>query len=201
MNNNTTKGWKISLFLAFSLALAGCSQNSEKKASNFDAMGENETFEKEAILHNTEVFFGKGAKGVGQAVEQIFSKYGEPNAYMTGSEAGAGLVVGVRYGNGDLYHRIEGNQPIHWTGPSIGLDVGADAAKVFTLVYNLYDSEEIFSRFAAIEGQFFLIGGAGVSVHKKDDIVIAQIRLGVGLRTQLSMGYLKFSKKRQLLPF
>ena len=201
MNVTTIKGWKISLFLMFGLAIAGCSQNAADKEADITSTGEGETFQEETVMHNAEVFFGKGAKGVGQAIESIFSKYGEPNAYMTGSEAGAGLVVGVRYGGGDLFHKIEGKQPIHWTGPSIGLDIGADAAKVFTLVYNLYDTEEIFTRFAAVEGQFYIIGGAGVSVHKKNDIVIAQIRLGVGLRSQLSIGYLKFTKKRSMLPF
>lgn len=200
VRKNMIKGWKFSLFLVFGIAVAGCSQNNDNVERDITHNPETETYEKEAIMHNAEVFFGKGAKGVGQAVEKIFSKFGEPNAYMTGSEAGAAIVLGVRYGNGDLFHKIEGKQDIHWTGPSIGIDLGADAAKVFTLVYNLYDTEEIFSRFPAIEGQFFLVGGAGVSVHKKRDIVIAQIRLGVGLRTQLSVGYLKFSRKRSLLP-
>lgn len=200
MQTNTIKRWKISLFLALGLAIAGCSQNTGVKKQDITITGENDTFKEETVLHNAEVFFGKGAKGLGQAVEKIFAKYGEPNAYMTGKEAGAGLVVGIRYGNGQLFHKIEGKREIHWTGPSVGLDVGANAAEVFTLVYNLYDSEEIFSRFAAVDGQFFLVGGAGVSVHKKNDIVIAQIRIGVGLRTQLSLGYLKFSKDRSLLP-
>lgn len=201
MQMNTIKAWKIGLFIVLGMALAGCSQNTGEKEQDITSTGESDTFQEETVMHNAEVFFGKGAKGVGQAIEKLFAKYGEPNAYMTGREAGAGLVIGVRYGNGQLFHKIEGKQDIHWTGPSIGLDVGADAAKVFTLVYNLYDSEEIFSRFAAVEGQFFLVGGIGVSVHKKDDIVIAQVRLGVGLRTQLSLGYLKFGKKQSLLPF
>ena len=201
MKKNITNTWKICLFLAFGLAITGCSQSAGEKEQDITASGENDTFQEETIMHNAEVFFGKGAKGVAQALEQLFSKYGEPNAYMTGKEAGAGLVVGVRYGNGQLFHKIEGQQDIHWTGPSIGLDVGANAAEVFTLIYNLYDTEEIYSRFAAAEGQFFLVGGAGVSVHKKGDIVIAQVRLGVGLRSQLSVGYLKFSKERSLLPF
>jgi len=201
VKKNITNTWKICLFLAFGLAITGCSQSAGEKEQDITASGENDTFQEETIMHNAEVFFGKGAKGVAQALEQLFSKYGEPNAYMTGKEAGAGLVVGVRYGNGQLFHKIEGQQDIHWTGPSIGLDVGANAAEVFTLIYNLYDTEEIYSRFAAAEGQFFLVGGAGVSVHKKGDIVIAQVRLGVGLRSQLSVGYLKFSKERSLLPF
>ncbi len=201
MQINTMKSWKIGIFLALSLVISGCSKDTGNTKKDITRNGKTDTFQEETVMHNAEVFFGKGAKGVGQAVEQLFSKYGEPNAYMTGSEAGAGLVLGVRYGNGQLFHRIEGKKDIHWTGPSIGLDIGADAAKVFTLVYNLYDSEEIFSRFPAVEGQFFIIGGAGVSVHKKDDIVIAQIRVGVGLRTQLSLGYLKFTKERAMLPF
>lgn len=201
MKMTLIKSWKISLFLTLGLVIAGCSQNTGDKEQDITSTEGSETYQEEAILHNAEVFFGKGAKGVGQALEQIFSKYGEPNAYMTGKEAGAGFVVGVRYGDGQLFHKIEGRQDIHWTGPSLGLDVGADAAKVFTLVYNLYDSEEIFSRFAAVEGQFFLIGGAGVSVHRKEDIIVAQVRVGVGLRTQLSIGYLKYSKERSLLPF
>ena len=198
---HTNKSVKISLLLSLCLVLAGCSQTADDTEQDITSTEGSETYEKEDILHNADVFFGKGAKGVGQALEKIFSKYGEPNAYITGREAGAGLVVGVRYGDGYLFHKIEGKQVIHWTGPSLGFDVGADAAKIFTLVYNLYDTEEMFSRFPSVEGQFFLVGGAGVSIHKKGDIVIAQVRLGVGLRTQLSVGYLKFSKEQSLLPF
>ena len=40
------------------------------------------------------------------------------------------MVVGLRYGSGTLNHKIEGQLPVYWTGPSIGLDAGANAGNM-----------------------------------------------------------------------
>src|SRR3546814_19433975 len=70
--------------------------------------------------------FGKGAQGLASLIEDILKKQGEPNAYIVGREAGGALVVGLRYGSGTLYQKVEGERTVYWTGPSIGFDAGAN---------------------------------------------------------------------------
>ena len=111
------------------------------------------------------------------------------------------MIFGLRYGGGELHHKIEGQRPIHWTGPSLGLDAGADAVKTFALVYGVYDTEEIYKRIGAVEGSFYYVGGMGISYYGDKDLRVAMIRVGVGLRAQATVGYLKFSKKRKYIPF
>jgi len=188
-------------------ALAACGGSSSTSQNNVSANSpsrtstDDNTYEEETIVEAGAGYLGEGAEVVAKALESIFKRYGRPNAYITGSEAGAGLVVGLRYGGGDLFHKIEGQRPIHWTGPSVGFDIGADAVKTFSLVYNLYDTEDVYKRIAAVEGGFYYIGGLGVSVYSRGEIVIAVVRVGVGLRAQASIGYIKLSKKRKYLPF
>ena len=55
--------------------------------------------------------------------------------------------------------RSKATQPVYWTGPSIGFDAGANAANTFVLVYNLYDTEDLYKRFPAGEGQAYFVGG------------------------------------------
>jgi hypothetical protein len=53
---------------------------------------------------------------------------------ILGREAGGAFALGVRYGSGTLYHKIEGQRPAYWAGPSIGFDAGANAGNTFMLV-------------------------------------------------------------------
>src|SRR3546814_17628775 len=87
--------------------------------------------------------------------------------------------------------------PVYWTGPSIGFDVGGDANKVFVLVYNLYDSEELFKRFPAGEGHLYFVGGFSASYLRSGNVVLLPVRLGVGVRAGVNVGYMKFSHKQQ----
>ncbi len=63
----------------------------------------------------------------------------------------------------------------------MGFDVGGDANKVFVLVYNLYDTEELFRRFPAVE-RLYLVGGFAATYLRRGNIVLIPIRLGVGYR-------------------
>ena len=103
------------------------------------------TYKDDDLIGAAEGVFGKGAKGLAGVIEDILKKQGRPNAYITGREASGAFVVGLRYGSGKLHHKIEGERDAYWTGPSIGFDVGGNAAKTFVLVYNLYDTEEPIS--------------------------------------------------------
>ena len=145
--------------------------------------------------------FGKGAAGLAGMIEDLLRKQGEPNGYIVGREGGGALLIGLRYGSGTLHHKVEGTRPVYWTGPSLGLDLGANAGNTFVLVYNLYNTDEIFSRFAAGEGQAYLVGGFNVSYLRRGDVVLIPVRMGVGLRLGINAGYMKFSKKQKLSPF
>jgi hypothetical protein len=153
------------------------------------------------VFSAAESVFGKGAEGMAEIIEDLLRKQGEPNAYITGREAGGAFVAGVRYGSGTLHHQIEGDRRIHWTGPSVGFDFGADAAKVFVLVYNLHDSQRIFKRFPAAEGNAYVVGGFTASYLRRGDVVLIPIRLGVGARLGVNAGYMRFSQKTRWLPF
>ncbi len=162
---------------------------------------ESNTYQDDDLIGAAEGVFGKGAKGLAEVIEDILKKQGRPNAYIAGREASGAFVVGLRYGSGKLYHKIEGERPVYWTGPSIGFDFGGNAANTFVLVYNLYDSEELFQRFPAGEGAAYFIGGFHVSYLRSGDKVLIPVRLGAGLRLGANVGYMKFSKKQKWLPF
>lgn len=163
--------------------------------------GDGTTYAKDDLIGAAEGVFGKGAEGLAGLIEDILAKQGEPNGYIVGREGGGAFIVGVRYGSGTLHHRIEGNIPLYWTGPSIGLDAGANAASAFVLVYNLYDTEDLFERFPAGEGQAYFVGGFNVSYLRRGDIVLIPIRVGAGLRLGVNAGYMRFSHKQRWLPF
>lgn len=159
------------------------------------------TYREDDLIGAAEGVFGKGAKGLAMVIQDILKKQGQPNGYITGREAGGAVVVGLRYGSGMLHHKIEGERPVYWTGPSIGFDLGANAANTFVLVYNLNDSEDLFRRYGAGEGQAYFIGGFNVSYLRRGHIVLIPVRLGAGLRLGLNAGYMKFSHTQKWMPF
>lgn len=166
-----------------------------------NAVEGDDQYDKTTIIEAARGTFGSGAEGIAGLIERLFSENGRPNAYITGEEAGGGFIGALRYGGGQLYHKIEGQRPVHWTGPSIGLELGGNAAKSFMLVYNLYDSEDVYARFPAVEGQGYFVGGLGVNYLERRGVKIANVRLGVGLRYTANLGYVKFSKKSTINPF
>ncbi len=190
---------------ALSFLVAGCAStdpttNDEIIIDKTQQTDEN-SYDERTVLEAGKEVFGEGAEGLGEVIESIFADLGRPNAYIVGEEVSGAFIAGIRYGDGVLHHKIEGEREVHWTGPSLGFDVGANGAKVFTLVYNLYDTEDLYRRFPAVEGQFYFVGGLGVAYFKRGDVVIAPIRLGVGLRAGANAGYMKFSKKSTINPF
>jgi len=159
------------------------------------------TYGEDDLIGAAEGVFGKGAKGLAKLIEDLLKKEGQPNAYIVGREAGGAFIVGARYGSGTLYHKVEGERKVYWTGPSVGLDAGANAANTFVLVYNLYDGEDLFKRYPAGEGQAYFVGGMHASYMRRGDVVLIPIRLGAGVRLGVNAGYMKFSKKQRWLPF
>ncbi len=159
------------------------------------------TYQKDDLIGAAQGVFGKGAEGLAGLIEDILSKQGEPNGYIVGREGAGAFIFGLRYGSGTLFHKIEGERPVYWTGPSVGFDAGANAGSTFILVYNLYDSEDLYKRYVAGEGAAYLIGGFNVSYMRRGDKVLIPIRVGAGLRLGANVGYMKFSKKQRWLPF
>ena len=160
-----------------------------------------QSWHEDDLIGAAEGVFGKGAKGLAMMIRDILKKQGEPIGYISGREAGGALVVGLRYGSGTLHHKVEGDMPVYWTGPSVGFDAGANAGNTFVLVYNLYDTADMYHRFGAGEGQAYLIGGFNVSYLRRGDVVLIPVRMGAGLRLGVNAGYMKFSHKQTWMPF
>ena len=96
-----------------------------------------QTFTGDEILDDGHRFFGDLSRGLADVVQEAGHRWGLPNAYILGQEASAAFVGGLRYGEGKMYTRNAGNQPIYWQGPSVGFDAGADGDRTMMLVYNL----------------------------------------------------------------
>ncbi|KFG88522.1 hypothetical protein BV98_003707 [Sphingobium herbicidovorans NBRC 16415] len=160
-----------------------------------------ESYQEDDLIGAAEGVFGKGAEGLAGMIEKILKDQGRPNAYIAGREASGAFVVGLRYGSGTLNHKVEGRREVYWTGPSIGFDVGGNASNTFVLVYNLYDTQDLYHRFPAAEGTAYLVGGFTASYLRWGSVVLIPIRLGVGYRLGVNAGYMKFTEKRNWLPF
>lgn len=160
-----------------------------------------QTYKKDDLIGAAEGVFGKGAQGVAEMIQGLLAKQGEPNGYIVGREASGAFVVGLRYGSGRLYHKVEGERDVYWTGPSVGLDTGGNASRSFVLVYNLHDTQELYKRFPAGEGSAYMVGGLTASYMRRGDVVLIPIRMGVGMRLGVNAGYMKFTEKRKWLPF
>jgi hypothetical protein len=159
------------------------------------------TYDQDTVLKDAEAFFGKGAEGLGKVIEKAFKEQGRPNGYIKGEEAAGAITIGLRYGDGTLVLKNANSRHVWWTGPSIGFDFGGNAAKVFVLVYHLPKPGAIFQRFPAVDGSFYYIGGAGINYQQRNTIVLAPIRLGVGLRAGASIGYVHYTPKKTYNPF
>lgn len=159
------------------------------------------TYREDDLIGAAQDVFGEGAEEVAGMIRKLLAEQGQPNAYIVGREAGGAFIVGARYGSGTLYHKVEGERPVYWTGPSIGFDAGANAGSTFMLVYNLYDTEQLYERYPSGEGQAYVVGGLTASYLRKGDIVLIPIRVGAGLRLGVNAGYMKFSKEQRWMPF
>ena len=142
-----------------------------------------------------------GAEAAGGAIERVFQDNGKPTAYIAGEEASGAFVGGARDGRGLLYMKNREPIEVFWQGPSVGWDFGGNASRVFTLCYNLQYPEVIFQRFPGVEGAAYFIAGLGVNYLRSDEVTLAPIRAGVGIRLGANVGYLGFSRHRRTLPF
>jgi hypothetical protein len=145
-------------------------------------------------------FFGITTEAMAKAVQHIFADLGQPDAYIKGDEGSGAFILGLRYGSGWLVRKGVEPQKVYWKGPSVGFDFGGNAAKNFTLIYNLRDSRRLFQRFPGVEGSIYFVAGLGVNYHRSGGVTLAPIRSGVGFRAGANVQYQVYSDKRDWFP-
>ncbi len=194
---------------AGALVLTGCASKPDTASkgnggfnSNQSAPDKAATYTRDELVPAVSDFFGVTVESAGAVIEKVFGDNGRPTGYIAGEEASAAITVGARYGNGLLYMKSE-TKPlqVYWQGPSVGFDLGGNASRVFILCYNLFYPDAIFRRIPGVDGSAYLVGGMGVNYLRGDGMTLAPIRAGVGLRLGASVGYLSFSRQRNILPF
>ena len=159
-----------------------------------------DTYSQDELINSVSDFFGVTAETAGAIIERAFRENGRPTGYIAGTEGSGAFAVGLRYGSGLLYMKSRPAQKVFWQGPSIGWDFGGNASRVFTLCYNLQYPDMIYRRFPGVEGTAYFIGGLGVNYERAEDVTLAPIRAGVGLRLGANAGYLAYSRERHIIP-
>jgi hypothetical protein len=167
---------------------------------NYPATTKAETYSREELVNSVSDFLGVTAEAAGAAIERIFRDNGRPTGYIAGEEGSAAFIGGLRYGKGLLYMKNRKPDTVYWQGPSIGFDWGGNASRVFTLCYGLQYPDAVYRRFPGVEGSAYLVGGLGVNYQRAEDIVLAPMRAGVGLRLGANVGYLSYSRRRHWFP-
>ena len=200
------------LLISSSLAMLGASavaraQDSEPSAmpppadrAQYPANTPAETYSRDELVNKVSDFFGVTAETAGSVIERVFRENGQPTGYIAGEEGAGSFVVGLRYGKGLLYMKHRDPSRVFWQGPSVGWDWGGNASRTFILCYNLQYPDMIFRRFPGVEGSAYLVGGLGVNYQRAEDITLAPIRAGVGLRLGANIGYLAYTRDRHWLP-
>jgi hypothetical protein len=192
--------------LAIAAALVLAIQSLEMSAAAGTAAGATDaapadTYTYEEIVTAGHDFFGMTTKGLASVVEYAFQRAGEPNGYIVGEEGSGAFVGGLRYGEGTLFLKNGRREKVYWQGPSIGFDFGGNGSRVLALVYGVSHPFDVYERFVGVEGTAYVVGGFGVNFQQFDDMKLAPIRTGVGIRMGLNAGYLKYSAEPTWNPF
>ena len=165
------------------------------------AQGAPERFDTGDLVARGHQFFGSVSRGLALAVEEAGRRFGQPNGYILGQEAGGAFIGGLRYGEGLMYTRNAGDQKVYWEGPSFGFDAGASGDRTMMLVYGLPSTQAVFQRFGGLDGSAYVIGGFGFTALTNERIVVVPIRSGVGARLGVALSYLKFTPRPTWNPF
>jgi hypothetical protein len=181
-------------------ALAACALVATAPGANAQSAAPGNYNSQEMIQagHN---FFGTVSGNLATVIEAAMSRYGQPNGYILGEEGSGALVGGLRYGEGVLYTRDQGQHKVYWQGPSIGWDFGGEGSRTMMLVYNLPSVPAVFNRFIGVAGSVYAIGGFGITALANDPVVVVPVRSGVGARLGVNVGYLKFTDQPTWNPF
>ena len=186
----------IAFFLALMLFAAPLA-----KAQQSQPPANIEDFSENSLIIASAKYLGATAESMAEVMDRIFSRYGKPSAIIRGEEISVSAIIGARYGRGTLMFPDGRSAPIFWRGPSAGLDMGASGSKSFALVYNIDKPEDLYKRFASVDGSLVALGGVAFNYMQRSDIIIAPMRVGVGYQVGISLGYLKFSKSTGWMPF
>jgi hypothetical protein len=170
-------------------------------AGQQQAAQKHEAYDDDEVVKAAEKFFKTGAEGLGDVLSKVMKEKGRPIAFIRGEEIGGAIGVGVRYGHGELVYKGGGGTKVYWQGPSVGFDLGANAVKVFVLVYDLPNNEALFQRYPGVEGSLYFVGGFGANYVQNDRTVLAPVRFGVGWRQGIGIGYMHFTRKKRYNPF
>jgi len=192
-----------SMFLA-TLLLAEAAMAAPPRASAAAAKAApapHATYSDDEVTKAANDFFKNGAQDLGKVLQKVLKEKGQPVAIIRGEEAGGAIGVGLRYGHGELVYKGGAGQKVYWQGPSIGFDIGANAVKVFALVYDLPDAAHLFRRYPGVEGSLYFVGGFGVNYVQNGSSVIAPVRFGVGWRQGVAVSYMHFSAQKRINPF
>ena len=146
-------------------------------------------------------FFGATSGALASAVERVFSKYGMPNGYILGQEAGGAFIGGLRYGEGKLHTKNAGGHPVYWQRPSVGFGYGLEGNRTMMLVYNLPTIDFVYNRFFGVSGSAYAIGGLNVTALTRQGVNIIPISTGIGARLGVNLSYLKMTRMPVANPF
>jgi len=197
----------LSLVLGACSAMGGGAAPAGSAApSGYDQPGQPQpgmdAYSRDELVEAAADFFGVTAEVAASALERVFSDMGRPVGYIAGEETAGALGVGVRYGEGHLTLKGRSERiKVYWQGSTIGLDVGGNASRVFTLVYGLHDTDRLYQRFPGVEGSAYLVAGLGVNYQRAEGVTLAPIRSGIGLRAGANVGYLSYTRQRNWIPF
>lgn len=181
---------RIMLFAALLLSLG---LPAKAQGQNGYTMGE--------IVNEGHRFFGATSGGIASVIEKAFERYGLPNGYILGEEGAGAIFGGLRFGEGTLFTKNAGDHRIFWQGPSLGFDIGGDGARTMMLVYDLPSVEGVYGRYGGVTGSAYLVGGVGMTVLQRDNIVLVPVKTGLGARLGINLGYLKLTPSPTWNPF
>jgi len=181
--------------LAGAIALAFAVAVAPAYAEDDDA-----TYTEQEITKAAAGFFGLTTEAAAKAVQRVFRDQGQPDAYIKGDEGSAAFVIGARYGKGWLIRKNHEPKLVYWKGPSVGFDIGGNASKCFTLVYNLKNESRLYQRFPGVEGTIYFVAGIGVVYMRSGGVTLAPMRTGVGLRAGVNAQYQVYSDRRDWFP-
>jgi len=197
------------LFTAALALTAGCNSTPKNTGSTASAntggttapaQSQKNTFSDNELVTAVSTHLGVTSESAATAIERLFKDKGRPVGYITGEEGGGAFTVGARYGKGTLWMKNGETRKIYWQGPTVGFDIGAEASKVFTLVYNLDDADLIYRRYPGVDGSAFLVAGMAVNYQRGNGITLAPVRSGVGVRLGANVGYTSYTRNRSLIP-
>jgi len=186
----------LTLFLLSMLAIVGLAPSAHAQSADNSSQ-----YTAQEIIDAGHGFFGSTSGGLAKIVEKAFQSYGLPNGYILGQEASGAFIGGLTYGEGGLYTKNAGQHDVFWQGPSLGWDYGGSGNRTMMLVYNLPSVEGVYGRFGGVSGSAYVIAGLGMTVLKRDGVLVVPIRTGVGARLGINVGYLKMTTAPTWNPF